>query len=59
MKTAARDQLEGQVRRRRLWLDEEKRRFIAELDEPCASASAVAQRHDLNANLLFCGRSRA
>jgi transposase len=56
MKTAAPDRFEGQARRRRFWSDEEKRRFVAELDEPGASASTVAQRHDLNANLLFTWR---
>ena len=44
------------TRRRRFWSDEEKRRFVAELEEPGASASMVAQRHGLNANLLFTWR---
>ena len=56
MKTAAPNRLETQARRRRFWSDEEKLRFVVELDEPGASASIVAQRHGLNANLLFTWR---
>ena len=56
MKTAAPDLLESQARRRRFWSDDEKRRFVSELEEPGASASIVAQRHGLNANLLFTWR---
>jgi transposase len=38
---------------RRSWADEEKRRIVEETLLPGASVAAVAQRHDLNANLLF------
>ena len=43
-------------RRRRVRPEEEKRRFVAETYERGASVSAVARRHDLNANLLFSWR---
>jgi transposase len=43
-------------RRRRFWSEEEERRIIAESEEAGASASVVAQRHGLNANLLFTWR---
>ena len=56
MKSAPPARLEAQTRRRRFWSDEEKRRLVAELDEPGASTSTVAQRHGLNANLLFTWR---
>ena len=48
----------GGVRRRRVWSEEEKRRIVAETREPGSSASVVARRHDLNANLLFTWRRR-
>jgi transposase len=44
------------VRRRRFWSAEEKRRMVAESFAPGASVSRVAQRHGLNANLLFTWR---
>ena len=43
-------------RRRRFWSEDEKRRIVAESEEPGASASLVAQRHGLNANLIFTWR---
>jgi transposase len=43
-------------RRRRVRPEEEKRRIVAETYERGASVSAVARRHDLNANLLFSWR---
>ena len=45
-------------RRRRVRPEDEKRRIVAETYERGASVSAVAQRHDLNANLLSAGRWR-
>jgi transposase len=57
MKSVAADRIEaGRGRRRRFWSEEEKRRIVAEFGEPGASASVVAQRHGLNANLLFTWR---
>ena len=57
MKSASPDLVEGERgRRRRFWSEEEKRRIVAESEEPGASASVVAQRHGLNANLLFTWR---
>ena len=57
MKSAAPDRVEeGRGRRRRSWTEEEKRRIVAEFGESGASASVVAQRHGLNANLLFTWR---
>ena len=46
-------------RMRRSWADEEKRRIVEETLLPGASVAAVAQRHDLNANLLFSWRRQA
>ena len=43
-------------RRRRVRPEDEKRRIVAETYELGASVSAVARRHDLNANLLFSWR---
>ncbi len=43
-------------RRRRVRPEDEKRRIVAETYERGASVSAVARRHDLNANLLFSWR---
>ena len=43
-------------RRRRVCPEDEKRRIVAETYERGASVSAVARRHDLNANLLFSWR---
>ena len=43
-------------RRRRFWSAEEKRRMVAESFMPGASVSKVAQRHGVNANLLFTWR---
>ena len=46
----------GAGRRRRVRPEDEKRRIVAETYERGASVSAVARRHDLNANLLFTWR---
>ena len=46
-------------RMRRSWADEEKRRIVEETLLPGASVAAVAQRHDINANLLFSWRRQA
>ena len=43
-------------RRRRTYTLEEKERLVAESSEPGASVSQVAQRHAVNANLLFTWR---
>jgi len=43
-------------RRRRVRPEDEKRRIVAETYARGASVSAVARRHDLNANLLFSWR---
>ncbi len=57
MKSVGPDRIEaGRGRRRRFWSGDEKRRIVAEFGEPGASASVVAQRHGLNANLLFTWR---
>jgi transposase len=50
------DRKSGGRRRRRAWSLEEKRRIVAESLEPGASASLVARRHDVNANMLFTWR---
>jgi transposase len=42
--------------RRRFWSSDEKRRMVAESLAPGASVSKVAQRHGVNANLLFSWR---
>src|SRR5271156_3648802 len=42
--------------RRRFWSSDEKRRMVAESLAPDASVSKVAQRHGVNANLLFTWR---
>ena len=47
------------VRRRRRWSADEKLRIIEESYRPGASVSAVARRHDLNANQLFTWRRLA
>ena len=39
--------------RRRNWPEALKRRIVAETQEPGASVSVVARRHDVNANQLF------
>ena len=44
--------------RRRFWSSDEKRRMVAESLAPGASVSKVAQRHGVNANLLFSWRRR-
>jgi len=44
--------------RRRFWSSDEKRRMVAESLGPGASVSKVAQRHGVNANLLFSWRRR-
>ena len=43
-------------RRRRTYTLDEKRRLLAECGEPGTSVSGVAQRHSINANLLFTWR---
>lgn len=48
------DKLAG--RRRRTYSDEEKQRLVTESFEPGASVSGIAQRHGMNANLLFTWR---
>jgi transposase len=45
-------------RRRRSWPTTEKRKIIAESFAPGASVAQVAQRYDLNANMLFTWRRR-
>ena len=42
--------------RRRRWTEAEKRRIVAEAEEPGSSVSIVARRHDVNANQLFTWR---
>lgn len=44
--------------RRRFWSSDEKRRMVAESLAPGASVSKVAERHGVNANLLFSWRRR-
>jgi transposase len=44
--------------RRRFWSSDEKRRMVAESLAPGESVSKVAQRHGVNANLLFSWRRR-
>jgi transposase len=44
--------------RRRFWSSDETRRMVAESLAPGASVSKVAQRHGVNANLLFSWRRR-
>jgi transposase len=46
----------GSRRRRRTFSDEQKRRMVAECEDPGASVSLVARRYDVNANLLFTWR---
>jgi transposase len=43
-------------RRRQTYSDDEKQRLVAESFEPGESVSGVAQRHGMNANLLFTWR---
>ena len=40
-------------RKRRVWLDDEKRVICAQTRAPGVSVSQVARRYDVNANLLF------
>jgi len=44
------------ARRRRHWTKAQKRRIVAETQEPGASVSIVARRYDVNANQLFLWR---
>ena len=44
------------ARRRRSWTRDEKRRIVEESLQEGASIAGVAQRHALNANLLFTWR---
>jgi transposase len=46
-------------RPRRSWSADEKRRIVQETLEPAASVATVAQRHGINANLLFKWRRMA
>jgi transposase len=50
------DKLRGGGRRRQLWSIDRKQQIIAESLEPGASVAQVAQRHGVNANLLFTWR---
>jgi transposase len=43
-------------RSRRTWPDALKRQIVAETEEPGASVSVVARRHDVNANQVFSWR---
>ena len=43
-------------RQRRSWLDAEKQQIVAESFAPGASVAEVAQRHGINANMLFTWR---
>ncbi len=45
-------------RRRRSWPDVEKRQIVAESLRPGTSVAEVAQRHGINANMLFTWRRR-
>ena len=38
---------------RRSWPEALKRQIVAETEEPGASVSVIARRHDVNANLVF------
>ena len=40
-------------RRRRIWEDDDKRRIVAQARVPGISASQVARRYDVNANMVF------
>ena len=42
--------------RRRFWSDDHKRRIVAETYAPGVSVSVVANRYDLNPNLVFVWR---
>jgi transposase len=44
---------------RRRWTAEQKRRIVDETRAPGSSASVVARRHDVNANLLFKWKRQA
>ena len=48
--------METARRTRRSWAEEEKRRIVEETLLPGASVATVAQRHAINANLLFSWR---
>ena len=48
----------GVKARRRRWSDGEKRRIVAETLKRGVSVSAVARRHDMNANMLFTWRRK-
>jgi transposase len=43
----------AELRRRRRWTVEQKRRIVEETQTRGASVSVVARRYDINANLLF------
>lgn len=44
---------------RRIWSAEEKRAIVAEVEEPGATVSMVARRHNLHSSLLFRWRRSA
>ena len=44
---------------RRIWSAEEKRAIVAEADEPGATVSMVARRHNIHSSLLFRWRRDA
>ena len=46
------------VERRRRWRLEEKRRIVAETEQPGASFAAVARRHDVSRGLLWKWRQQ-
>ena len=46
------------ARKRRSWTRDEKRRIVEESLQEGASIAGVAQRHALNANLLFTWRRK-
>jgi transposase len=48
----------GQVRQRRLYAVEEKRRMVEQTLEPGASVARVAQAHGVNPNVLFLWRGQ-
>jgi transposase len=49
----------GQVRQRRLYAVEEKRRMVEQTLEPGASVARVAQAHGVNPNVLFLDSRRS
>jgi transposase len=43
----------GRLAKRRSWPEALKRQIVAETEEPGASVSVIARRHDVNANQVF------